>query len=268
MLYLGTLPIDDRNRGMVLALLFFTSLSLFIVTLRIYTRAVVVKRTGLDDLLIILAGLGLVSYLTASMYQVRFGLARTLRPGELQNFLRSLYATILAYNTTQLLVKFSLALQYKRALQTVKSRRFFTALLVSLTAFAIFSETTCIITCWPVSKYWDDSVPGGCIDRRILHYVISGLNIIIDFFLLAVPIPFLRRLQIAKRIKAILLCLFACGVSTCIVSVIRLRSLYENNSVPIEQQPLFGVDIVLWSGLEINAVQSVVKTTATANRVI
>lgn len=40
--------------------------------------------------------------------------------------------------------------------------------------------------------------------------------------------------------------------SACIVAIIRLHSLYVNNSAPIDEQPVKGVDIAIWSGLEIN----------------
>ncbi|KAK0702988.1 hypothetical protein B0T26DRAFT_487944 [Lasiosphaeria miniovina] len=251
MWYLGSMPIVERNHGMVFALFFFTALALVIVSLRIFTRAFVVKRVGPDDYVIVLVMLGLVAYLTACMYQVHYGLGDAVRLDQIKDFLKSLYVTIVLYNANQLLVKLSLVLQYQRVFQTPDNRRFFVGLLILLAIYAVVAETLTVFTCWPIPAYWDDSVPGGrCLTRSTLHYSLAGLNIVIDFAILLVPIPFLKRLHIAARLRAILLGVFTCGAFSCIVSIVRLKSLKDNFSGPIDQQPIIGVDIVLWSGLE------------------
>ncbi|KAK3372727.1 hypothetical protein B0H63DRAFT_302890 [Podospora didyma] len=252
MWYLGGLPIVERNHGMVFALFFFTALALAIVSLRIYTRALVVRIVGPDDYVIILVMLGLIGYLTACMYQVKYGLGDAVRLADLVEFLRSLYVTIVLYNANQLLVKLSLILQYKRVFQTASTKRFFLGLLTFFTVYALIAMTLTIFTCWPIPYYWDESIEGGgkCLERDILHYTLAGFNIVIDFAILLIPLPFLRQLHIATRNKLILLGVFTCGFFTCIVSIVRLRSLALNFSGPIDQQPIIGVDIVLWSGLE------------------
>ncbi len=55
MWYLGDTPIVDRNHGLVVSLFFFTSLSLIIVSLRIYARMRMIRNMGADDYLIIAA---------------------------------------------------------------------------------------------------------------------------------------------------------------------------------------------------------------------
>ncbi|KJZ69860.1 hypothetical protein HIM_10760 [Hirsutella minnesotensis 3608] len=73
-----------------------------------------------------------------------------------------------------------------------------------------------------------------------------------DVMLLAAPVRYLKDLQIPRRAKLVLMAVFACGGFACIVAIIRLHSLYVNSSAPIDQQPITGVDIAIWSGLEIN----------------
>jgi hypothetical protein len=55
MLYIGDVPIVERNYGMIITLLIFTSLSCLAVWLRIYTRMFLVRNTGPDDVFIFLA---------------------------------------------------------------------------------------------------------------------------------------------------------------------------------------------------------------------
>ncbi|KFH48399.1 hypothetical protein ACRE_006550 [Hapsidospora chrysogenum ATCC 11550] len=193
------------------------------------------------------------------MPEIRYGLGDAVDYAVLANFLQSLYATIFAYTITHFSVKFSIIFQCKRIFTERRAQRHFLALMVYLAVYGAFCLASTIITCWPVAKYWDDSIPGGCIDRSALHYAFAGINIVNDILLLVSPMPFLHSLQIARRVKFVLMGVFTCGglltfiyASACIVAIIRLHSLYVNNSAPIDQQPLSGVDIAIWSGLEIN----------------
>jgi hypothetical protein len=113
--------------------------------------------------------------------------------------------------STQLMVKFSILTQYKRVFSTETSRKIFISLLIYLTVYALFCLGSSILTCVPVAKYWDDTIPGGCINRSNLHYGIAAVNILNDFILLCIPAPFLRKLQITKRAKYVLIGCFTCG---------------------------------------------------------
>ena len=83
--------------------------------------------------------------------------------------------------------------------------------MIYLGAYAAFCIGSSIFTCVPVAKYWDDNIPGGCINRSNLHYGIAAVNIINDFVLLCIPYPFLKKLNITKRAKYVLIGVFACG---------------------------------------------------------
>ncbi|KAF4506510.1 hypothetical protein G6O67_006589 [Ophiocordyceps sinensis] len=254
MWHVGDIAIVERNHGLVVAGFFFTSLASLAVWLRIVTRAALVRNMGLDDYFICAAMLGTIGFLTALMYQVRYGLGDQVNPAYLEQFLQSLYATIIAYSFTHLSVKFSIVLQCKRIFTEKSAQRVFLSLIVWLTVYGLFCFFSSVLTCVPVAKYWDDSIAGSCIDRSNLHYALAGFNIANDIALLAAPIPYLKGLQIPPRSKIVLMAVFACGGFACIVAIVRLHSLYVNNSAPIDQQPssVKGVDIAIWSGLEIN----------------
>lgn len=55
MWYIGTIPIVERNYGLVFSVFFFTSLAALVVGMRTYTRAFLVKNVGADDVLMIIA---------------------------------------------------------------------------------------------------------------------------------------------------------------------------------------------------------------------
>lgn len=108
-------------------------------------------------------------------------------------------------------VKFSILTQYKRIFETRSAAKLFTGLLIYLGVYAAFCLGSSVFTCVPVAKYWDNTIPGGCINRSNLHYAIAAVNILNDFILLCIPYPFLKKLNITRRAKYVLIGVFACG---------------------------------------------------------
>lgn len=68
-----------------------------------------------------------------------------------------------------------------------------------------------IMSCYPVEKAWDSSIPGRCIDYGIVTLVIGILNVIMDFAILSLPMPLLWKLRMSARRKAYLSGIFAVG---------------------------------------------------------
>ncbi|KAM5349038.1 hypothetical protein ACJ41O_008861 [Fusarium nematophilum] len=252
MWYIAGIPIVEHNRGLIISEFLFTPLAFLAVTLRLFSRGVVARSLGVDDLFVTAAALGTIGFVTAAVHQIKYGLGDAVYLSVLQNFLQALLATIIAYNFTQLSVKFSILILCKRIFYATSAQRIFTGLTIWLSLYGAFCLVASIITCWPVEKYWDDSIPGRCMNRSNLHYVIAGFNILNDILIVTAPLPYLRNLNITRKFKLILIVVFSCGGFTCIVAVIRLHSLYVFNSAPIHQQPIKGVQIAIWSGLEIN----------------
>lgn len=149
--------------------------------------------------------------LTDTIIEIKYGLGSGVDLAVIHNFLQSLLATVIAYSFTQLAVKFSILLQCKRIFSSTTAQRLFTGLLIWLTAYGLFCFLSSIITCWPVARYWDETIPGGCIDRSNLHYALAAFNILNDIAILVAPIPFLRNLHIARKAKLVLIGVFGCG---------------------------------------------------------
>ncbi|KJZ70967.1 hypothetical protein HIM_09622 [Hirsutella minnesotensis 3608] len=252
MLNVAGVEIVERNNCLIISAFFFTTTACLAVCLRLLTRAVLVRNFGLDDYLITAAMFGTIGFLVAVIQQIRFGLGDRVDIAVIKQFLQSRYASILAYGFTHQLVNFSILFQYKRIFTERSAQRLFLGLILWLTVYGLFHSFSLVFTCVPVAKYWDETIPGGCLQRSTLHYFLAGFNIINDIILLIAPVPYLNNLQIPRRAKHALMAVFACGGFASIVAIIRLHSLYVNSSTPTNQQPLKGVNIAIWSGLEIN----------------
>ncbi|KAB5559607.1 putative integral membrane protein [Coniochaeta sp. 2T2.1] len=248
----GGTEIVERNHALVVNLFIWASLAFVVVVLRLYTRAVVIRQVWADDYLMVGAYMASVAFFVAEMYQIRYGLGRPVNPKTLTPFLQSLLATVSMYNVAQTRYKLSIAVQSYRLFSTDRSRKVIKGLFLWIFACGIMTITGSAFYCFPAAKAWDDSIDGWCVNRAILYYCTSAFNILNDLFLMALPFPFLLTLHVARKHRVVLCSVFSCGALVTIISACRLKSLHEYSSGPGGTEPVTGVDIALWSYLEIN----------------
>ncbi|KPM36033.1 hypothetical protein AK830_g10531 [Neonectria ditissima] len=285
-MYVSDIYVPPQNHALVGVGLTFTVLAALFVVLRIFTRLWLVRSMGVDDVFIVISTFGTLGFLIAVMEQVRYGLGEPPDPKLLSPFIQATVASVISYTVCHLAVKLSISIQCLRIFVTPAARRLFIGLIVFLSIYGTLCLLLSIITCWPVAKYWDDSIEGKCLDNRAMRYAFAGINIVNDIVLLIAPMPFLKGLQIARRVKIVLMGVFAAGgvqvprfspaertmtyivFSACIVAIIRLYSLWAYSSVSIAERPgkqalsrfkmqtktvkVKGIDIAIWSGLECN----------------
>lgn len=116
------------------------------------------------------------------------------------------------YFTNAVLTKASLLLLYHRIFGVVKGFRW--ALWAS-GALVIGYYIACVIvlmaSCRPMSKFWDPSIPGTCINL-IAFFRWNGVgNMLLDVLILCLPYPMAWRLQTTLRQKWILTGIFLLG---------------------------------------------------------
>lgn len=81
--------------------------------------------------------------------------------------------------------------------------------LLGLWGAAIF--LVCALQCRPLRGYWDKSVPATCIDGNEFFIVNQIFNVIMDFVLLALPLPIILGLHRSWRERLALAGVFALG---------------------------------------------------------
>lgn len=67
------------------------------------------------------------------------------------------------------------------------------------------------LTCIPVKKLWDPTVPGGCIDLPKFYYGLQVPNIVTDFIILVMPMKLVWDLPISRVQKMLLSGIFVLG---------------------------------------------------------
>ena len=144
--------------------------------------------------------------------------------------------------------------------------------LAFLTLALISSLLTTSLQCIPIAAAWDITgvvkAKARCINSTAFFYckescchrrifwanciitATSGYNIVLDIWIIALPIKTLLSIHRPKREKVVLLGVFLMGVFSCIASIIRL---YTIRIFTTSQDPFFdAVPVNLWSMVEIN----------------
>lgn len=85
---------------------------------------------------------------------------------------------------------------------------------------------------------------------RLRRFANSGLNIVTDVATATLPLPVLNNLELPRRQKRALMLVFALGGFTCIVSVLRLQSLYVISRT--EDVSWNNGLAAIWSNVEMN----------------
>lgn len=217
---LSTYPTTPLQQFGLFLIIFFPALSVVFVSLRIYDRFKT-KTFGADDYFIIAAGIlaalsAVISWYMMRMQYIGIHLWQIPPPGTFnpRNGMIVNYIVVVLYNPQLALVKSSVLFFLLRLGGHQRGLRKGIQVLnwsnIALMVAVLFAS---IFTCVPVYKYWDKSVEGGVCNNEAMQYLVtSGLTILTDVLVLIIPIKIVWGLQVAKKLKIILICLLCSGI--------------------------------------------------------
>ncbi|KAK0616663.1 hypothetical protein B0T14DRAFT_588881 [Immersiella caudata] len=273
---LSSYPTTGLQRFGLFIIVFFPTLSALLVGLRVYDRTRT-KAFGLDDGFIIVATVlaateAVFSFAMMKMQYIGvhvWQLPKT--PTDPKTNLIVNYIVVMLYNPQLALVKSSVLffmLRLGRHQSTL--RRIIQVLNWSNIALLVAVLFASIFTCVPVHKYWDRSIPGHCNNEPLQYLITSGLTILTDILVLAIPVHIVIGLQVARKLKIMLICVLCSGVmqvlsnpshlsskltfpSVTIFSILRMRALYQlyHPPSPPNPDPLYDIGFV-YSTVECN----------------
>ncbi|KAF3385389.1 hypothetical protein F1880_002741 [Penicillium rolfsii] len=233
----------------------FLPLAVIALGVRIWTRLFVVRNFRWDDYLMIIALLLSCVLTGVTLEMLNWGLGKHMWDVPLADFMAqfpklNLIAAII-YCAATGFTKVSVLVFY---LRIFPSRSFHIAVwtIVFVAAgYSIASILANIFSCNPIAKSWDLTITTGtCMNRPVFYFANAGLGIFTDFATVAVPIPWLRRLQMPARQKIAVGVILAMGCFVGIVSCIRLGSLY--NLLKSTDLTWTTTDALMWCTIELN----------------
>ncbi|KAH6869522.1 hypothetical protein B0T10DRAFT_523655 [Thelonectria olida] len=243
---------ESRSTEICTILIIFSALSTIVVSLRTYIRLVLLRTFDFDDGIMVVAQVLAIGAAVAIGIESKYGLGHHtwVQPKEyFVPYMKAFYSSVVVYNVAMCLVKISILLQYRRVFAIRTMQRITLCGVIFMTAWTITIFFLNTLICVPVGKFWDNSIPGRCLDSLNIWYAMAGFNLATDMAIFCLPLPVIRGLQLPRKQKAMLFAVFCLGFFTCIISIIRIRTLKIASSTVDPNWD--NVDASIWSFLEV-----------------
>ncbi|KAG9498237.1 hypothetical protein J7337_011133 [Fusarium musae] len=165
-----------------------------------------------------------------------------------------IYIGQVLYASDVFLTKICVALFYLRIFPVASVRRLIWGTIAFSVLGMIIFDILAIAQCRPINFYWtgwDKLHEGHCLGVQPLAWAIAAVGIILDVWMLAIPIWQLVQLQMKWQRKLAVAIMFTVGTfSVTIVSILRLRYLVAFGN---SQNPTWdSFETCYWSVIEIN----------------
>ncbi|EME78802.1 uncharacterized protein MYCFIDRAFT_110371, partial [Pseudocercospora fijiensis CIRAD86] len=207
-----------------------TIFAIFAVAVRLYTRLKIVRRIWWDDILMALAIFFTCIFTAVIAVETHFGFGKhsaSLNTEQKSNRLLCFWLSVYFYQIGIGLAKLSIIAQCVRVFESIRTFRFVASFLgLVVTGYTI---TTCFVTlflCKPISYFWHPERSGHCLPTNPIWFFNTTFSIATDIAVALLPLPVVNTLHLPKRQKQMLMAVFALGGSVCLISLIRLYSLY------------------------------------------
>ncbi|OTA52646.1 putative PTH11-typeG-protein-coupled receptor [Hypoxylon sp. EC38] len=224
-----------------------------IVGTRIWARVGGGGKLGPDDYTILVSLCFALASGGIMLAACHYGYGRhlaTISPSDKYQAFKYFYLCQVTYKTCINLTKASILLLYLRLFGNTKWLRWACHfMLTCVIMYCIASVTATIFQCIPVTKAFDKSIKGTCIDNGKFWYANSGFSIATDVIILTIPMPLVYALQIPRVQKAALMMVFALGVFVVITSCLRVTTIDIQATTP---DPTYDIASTMWTIIEMN----------------
>ncbi|CCF35264.1 CFEM domain-containing protein, partial [Colletotrichum higginsianum] len=139
----------------------------------------------------------------------------TLQPHEIIDFHKILFVTELVYTITIALIKASILFFFLRIFPSMLFRKVVWATLGLNAASALVYFIVILVQCRPVSFYWlgwDGQHTGVCMKFDVLIMLHVGFNILLDVWMLVLPLTQLYKLNFGVKRKIGVMLMFSVGI--------------------------------------------------------
>ncbi|KAF5664744.1 integral membrane protein PTH11 [Fusarium heterosporum] len=250
-------PVRDRHRQFDVLSIVLCSVTGIVVILRLFEKIRFEHKFRPEDYLVAFCfALTLTNTITCTIGLSGNGLGRdtwTITPVQLTTYLQYLYIGQTIYATEVFVTKICVALFYLRIFPSVGVQRLLWGTIAFSVLCTIVFDILAIAQCRPISFFWqgwDKLHEGKCIGVNPLGWAIAAVSIIMDFWMLAIPLLQLFKLQMKWQRKVAVALMFLVGTFVTVVSVIRLRYLitFGNSSNPTWDS----FETIYWTSIETN----------------
>ncbi|KAI1271928.1 hypothetical protein F5Y07DRAFT_381532 [Xylaria sp. FL0933] len=221
-------PNDNRqaNAGIAICLLLvFTS-----VSLRAYSKLFCVKQVHFEDYLALLAlgpyiafVYGLYSLYNLTGYYVH---QWNVHIKVLPDALYIIYISTAFFEATMGTLKTAILREWIRLFVPRGTKNgFYWACIVVMVLNILYYTASILasaLSCFPHEKIWNKSLPGTCVNNKVIFVSSASINLVSDVCILILPQRIIWRLHTTKQKKIAVSSVFAIGVIACLTAATRL----------------------------------------------
>ncbi|KAK0610914.1 hypothetical protein B0T14DRAFT_413473, partial [Immersiella caudata] len=252
-------PDGDADKGPILlaVTIVTTMVALIIVALRMFVRIKIVKNVGWDDHTIVGASLLAILVMIFEIISVSYGNGRHMYYLSSSSIIQASKwsrATTPPNLAACALARISLCLFFLRIVERRRGFTIFLWVLITLNVLVnIMSITRLLASCRPLEKLWDHTVAGECWPTStafITSMIQSVVSIATDWLIALFPVVIVRKLNMARRTKVVLVVLMGMGIfagAAALLKMFHLRSLTTRSDMTWDV-----VDLTSWSIVEQN----------------
>ncbi|KFY30406.1 hypothetical protein V493_01939 [Pseudogymnoascus sp. VKM F-4281 (FW-2241)] len=235
----------------------FAVITAIVITARLFSRIYIVRSTGLDDILMVIAAILSWAFIAMTVLAVNHGLGAHYEvviargPENFLTYLKVVYFSSIFYNATLCFIKLSVLALYMR-LGDEMLRRMSIGMMGVIGCQGIAFVLTCIFQCTPVRGAWEPMmVPTPkCVNINAFYLSNAALNIATDLITYALPIRMILNLQTPLKQKVAVGVMFSLGFFACISSIVRMTFV---PSMLVSKDPTWAIGPPMyWSVIETN----------------
>nr|XP_036577748.1 uncharacterized protein CTRU02_12268 [Colletotrichum truncatum]KAF6784807.1 hypothetical protein CTRU02_12268 [Colletotrichum truncatum] len=260
----GTLssPLDpnwaaESNTARIIAVV--TAIHLLALTsvgLRLYVRLWVIKSPWWDDWTIILASLCAAGGWVVFLIQANHGLGKHfLTINKKHDYVvyqkAGFWQSIISAGGAFMWLKVSIALSLLRLTDSNWYKGALRATIAFTVVYCVGGMFPFFLHCRPMSGFWDKSINPKCADRNVLDQfgvVNTGLNILTDIVLAALPVPIIMKLQMKRRIRAYVIGILSLGYFAVAIGIV--KAVYQINAHN-NHDSTFNQSVQFWGFLQL-----------------
>ncbi|CAI6337187.1 unnamed protein product [Periconia digitata] len=231
---------------------------MLVVPLKVYCRkkAGGWSNVGMDDYatLVALALANAFFYVCIIDMRISLGLHITdiTNPLQVMDFLRNIYVANMLYTCCISAIKLSILGFYWR-LFSLKARVVIYITLGMVLAWWIAIMALCIWNCSPIAAAWDITITDAkCIATRSIYLGGSVPNVLLDAWIVLIPLPYVWKLHAPLGQRLLLAGMFALGIFICVVSLVRLIIFLQIPITTAGDVTYNFREIIVWSIVEVN----------------
>ncbi|KAJ5290130.1 uncharacterized protein N7443_010383 [Penicillium atrosanguineum] len=205
------------------------------VAIRLWSRAKSKAGLGWDDWSILISSVFAVIVMALMIASCAYGFGQhitNLTAPHKRMTLKLFFVSQAFYKLTMNITKMSILMLYLRIFIQRWFRITCHVLLLIITSYMVAAFFASVFQCTPVSRAWDKTIPGSCIDITTNWYANAGFSIATDIIILALPMYPLYKTKMMLKRKIALMIVFALGAFVAVTSIIRMQTLDFSSTSP------------------------------------